>query len=115
MSKPKKKPSGATLARPFETNYTGLWNGYCTTPENAIAAALNRVLAGAGKCTITNLATGETVARLRRREGTHAGVEVLTPDAILAQMAVRMRKRAEAMKRKLAEKRAAEKAAKEKS
>lgn len=103
-----------TVERPFKTDYAGVWCGHCLTPENAIAAALTRVLAGAGKCTITDLRTGEDIARLRRLKG-DTGVEVKTRDALMAEMAERMRKRSIAMKKRLAEKRAAEKRAAEKA
>lgn len=110
MKTKKSAPRRSTIERPFRTDYSGMWNGHCLTPENAIAAALTRVLAGAGKCTITDLRTGEDIARLRRLKG-DTGVEVKTRDALMAEMAERMRKRSVAMKKRLAEKRAAAKAA----
>jgi hypothetical protein len=62
-----KKPA-VTVERPFETDYAGLWKGHCKTRESAITAAQRRVVYGAGKCTITDMRTGEVVARITTRD-----------------------------------------------
>lgn len=55
-----------TVVRPFQTDYAGAWKGHCLTRENAIIAAAKHIVRdGYTRATITNLVTGENVARIR--------------------------------------------------
>lgn len=67
-----KAESAAVSPRPFETDYAGMWRGHCKTRESAIQVAIKNVVHGHSKCTITDITTGETIARIsttnRRRQ-----------------------------------------------
>jgi len=51
--------------RPFETDYAGAWRGRCKTRESAIIAATKHLVNdGYSVAVITNIDTGQAVARI---------------------------------------------------
>lgn len=66
MSQKKKSTPVYSGVRPFETDYAGAWRGRCITRENAINAAMRHVVSdGYSRATITDLRTGDVVARVK--------------------------------------------------
>jgi diaminopimelate epimerase len=54
------------MARPFQTDYAGAWRGHCKTRESALRAAVRHVVDdGYSRATVTDVRTGEDVARVR--------------------------------------------------
>ncbi len=63
--KARKQPK-ASLERPFLTNYAGAWPGRCKTRESAMVAAVKHIVNdGYNRATITDMRTGQDVARIR--------------------------------------------------
>jgi len=67
--------------RPFQTDYAGAWRGHCKTRESAIiAAAKHLVNDGYTRATVTNIDTGQDVARLHlSTDRTRAVIDVVKP------------------------------------
>ena len=76
-----RRQSKPTIARPFQTDYAGAWPGHCKTRESAMNAAFKHITDdGYSRATITDLRTGQDVARLRRsKDGRHVTVETVKP------------------------------------
>lgn len=65
--------------RRYETDYAGMWRGFCKSRESAIVAAIKHVVNdGYTRCTITDRETGSPVARVGlNAERTRAVVTVV--------------------------------------
>lgn len=75
------KRNAQSSPRPFQTDYAGAWRGHCKTRESAIIAAAKHIVNdGYTRATITNLDTGQDVARIRlSADRMRAVIETVSP------------------------------------